>query len=129
MEGCSTVAEPDDINMFAGKLFTHRLDARSTIPNTDGDRIDLCVNAADGHLAAIARFAADRIDRDDLFPEFRDFLLKQTLDQLRACSAEHNADTVTRCTHLKHNRADSFAGMQRLAGYLLTARQDRFDIA
>ena len=47
------VAETDYINVFAGKLLTHSLDATAAITDADRNRVNLAIDAAHGHLATV----------------------------------------------------------------------------
>ena len=118
----------DDIDVFASQFFADSFDPAAAIAHADGDRVDLCVLAADGHLAAVAGLATDRVDRDHPFTEFGDLLFEQPLHELGTGPTEHHTDAVARCPHLKHDRSHPLVGVQRFAWDLFTTRQNRFDV-
>ncbi len=123
------VAETNHVNVLARQFFADGFDSAAAVTHTDCDRIDLRIDAADGNLATVARFAADRLDRDDFLSEFRDLLLEQSLHQLGTRAAEDYTNSITGCTNLEHHGANPFPRVKGFPRNLFAARQDRFDVS
>ncbi len=122
------LAIADDVDVFTREFLTDRLDPAAAIADAHGDRVDLGVDAADGDLAAVTRFAADRVDRDHLLAQFGDLLFEQSLNELWSGAAEDDANTVPGRPDFEHDRPHPFVGVQRFAWNLFAAGQDRFDV-
>ena len=122
------VVPADDVDPLAGQLVDNVLDAVAAHADARADAIDARIAAGDGHLRAVARLAGHRADLNHAVGDFGNFLLEQPLHELRPGAAQDHLHAAARLADFEHGRPHALVDMVRLAGNLLAARQDGFDV-
>src|SRR6185437_3588648 len=66
-----------DVDLFATQFVDDVLNSASTNADACADRIDFCIDGANGDLRAMARLARQRLNLDRPLADFRNFAFKQ----------------------------------------------------
>ena len=81
----------DDVNLLATQLANDGLHTHALHSHAGADRIHLFVFRHDSNFRALASFAGNRADHDRTVVNFRNFSLKQVLNEFRHRARHYNA--------------------------------------
>ena len=116
----------DDVDLFPPQLPDDGLHAHALHPDARAHAVDVRVLREDGHLAALARLARDRLDDDRSVVDFRDFHLKQPLHEHAISPRDHHLRPARGAVNLLDHAAQAIADLVGFQAQLLAARHARF---
>ena len=119
------VAPPNNVDPLAAEFLDDVFDAIAANADTGADAVDTGVGTDDGHLAPVAGLTRDRPDLDHAVGNLGNLLLEQSLHELGTNPGENNLHPAADLPDLEDRGPDPLVGVERLAGNLLTARQNR----
>ena len=122
------VAPTHNIDPLASQLVHDVLNAIAPNADARADTIDPQITTTDRHLRTVARLAGHGPYFDHPVDNLRNLLFEQSLHQLGPDAAEDNSHATSRLANLEDRCPYAFIGMVRLAGDLLAAWQEGFDI-
>src|SRR5262249_34384751 len=84
-----------DVDFFATQFVDDVLNSATAHTDAGTHGIDLRVDRTDSNLGAVAGLARHRLDFDNALRNFRNFHLKQSLDEFGLSTTKHDLDLVT----------------------------------
>ncbi len=124
-QNLAALVPPDNVDLLTVQFVHDVLDPAPANANARPHRVNLRIHRRHRHLRPVPRLARHRLDLDDVLRNLRNLNLKQTLDEVRVRTAQHNLHLAPRIPNIQHQAPHPRARLEHLPGDLLAPRHER----